>query len=361
MQLVNDDGNPAPHGPVLLDPDGVACALAPVRVGALVNGTTFSLPADGTAAHGLAASADCAPAENDASYARYTLTLRNDGDDALTIDDLYLDLGVAAGTAGSAVAGAAPAGGSAEPLDTPDAYLLLPYAGQSGRRLLVMPYDTTQFDLCEPLALAGTSIAVRCYLRAAARRHAAEYATHHWVNPARSFTLAPHRAASFTLLLAFAASEHDAASFLVRFAETPLGYEDGANGMQSLYHFLLDDPKSIHASRDMVNGSVSATITDGRLASLTTPTGGIEAIDPDMGFGDASVTYADGRSYSTIGQGGHRGEHGESVFRDGPLTIGFDFALDGGTLRYTLGLSNTGDAPVRLGGGKTPRPTPWTP
>lgn len=349
MQLVNDDGNPAPHGPVLLDPDGVACALAPVRVGALVNGTTFSLPADGTAAHGLAASADCAPAENDDPYARYTLTLRNDGDDALTIDDLYLDLGVAASAAGAdSAAGTAPAGGSAEPLDTPDAYLLLPYAGQSERRLLVMPYDTTQFDLCEPLALAGTSIAVRCYLRAAARRHAAEYATHHWVNPARSFTLAPHRAASFTLLLAFAASEHDAASFLVRFAETPLGYEDGANGMQSLYHFLLDDPKSIHASRDMVNGSVSATITDGRLASLTTPTGGIEAIDPDMGFGDASVTYADGRSYSTIGQGGHRGEHGESVFRDGPLTIGFDFALDGGTLRYTLGLSNTGDAPVRL-------------
>lgn len=110
MQLINDDGNPAPHGPVLLDPDGVACALAPVRVGALVDGTTFGLPTDGTAVHGLAASAACAPAGNDDPYARYTLTLRNDGDDTLTIDDLYLDLGVADGNGSPTAAGAAPAG-----------------------------------------------------------------------------------------------------------------------------------------------------------------------------------------------------------------------------------------------------------
>ncbi|KAB8286606.1 hypothetical protein DSM100688_2246 [Bifidobacterium ramosum] len=358
MELINDDASSV----ILSDPNGIRCPLRPIAVGATVHGrpasTTLSAQPN---ADGLVASASLAPAASDDAYVRYTLTVRNAGAEPVTLDDLYLDFGIADDAA--VVTSDTAVADDDHPLDTPDAYLLLPYAGQRDHRLLVMPYNTTQIELVETITPHGTphdngaphAPVYRCYLRSAGRRASydasAAHATRRWVNPARSLTLAPGRSASFTLLLTFAASEHDIASFLVRFAETPLGFADGANGMYSLYHFLLDDPKSIHASHDLVNGWQAATITDGRLASLTTPTGGIEAIDPDMGFGDVTITYADGGTFSTVGLDGHLDAHGDAAFRDdthGPLATTLAFRLDGRTLRAAITLANTGDEPLTL-------------
>ncbi|KAA8827093.1 DUF5695 domain-containing protein [Bifidobacterium myosotis] len=367
MQIINDDDRF-----MLTDPHGTACPLAPITVGAVCVTASGSRVTTGALtgqpdAHGIGVTVAIDGTTDDV-YASLTVTVRNDGDAPVTLDDLYADFGVAR-TASNAnlpaglVSRSLDAGVSASgthtaydpssithpddrptPLESPDAFLLLPYAGQRDFRLLVMPYDTTQFELVEPNGPSD----YRCYLRSAGRRGAPEYSNTHWHEPARTLTLAPGRAESFTILLTFASSENDIASFLVRFAQTPRGFADGVNGMDSLYHFLLDDPKSIHASHDLTNGYQSAVITDGRLSSLTTPAGGIEAIDPDMGFGDVTITYDNDRKFSTAGLNGHLDADGDAVFRDGPLEATLSFRLDGRTLHATVSLANTGSEPLTL-------------
>ena len=280
---------------------------------------------------------------DDGTHIRYDLTLRNVGDESVTLDDLAIDVMTWIDPA---------SGNDADPLprceDAPDHYLLLSYAGDAGHRLLIMPLDDTQFEWCEPIT-QGECAGYRCHIASTAVRHAMDREAPtpiRWKHPATSITLRAHRHITLSVLMRPVLGEHEAASFLVRMSETPLGYADGVNGMHSLYHFLLDDPKDIRTSRDLTNGYHAATITEGRLASLSCPSGGIEAIDPDIAFGDVTLVYRDGRTWTTTGRYDRSTPEGDLAFDDGPIAVRLSFRLEGPDLRAGVLLSNHGPTPI---------------
>ena len=223
-----------------------------------------------------------------------------------------------------------------------DYYLWLP-GNRGSDRLLMAPVGETQFAMCETLADRRT---IRCYLFAANRRAATQ--RHPWVNPARPLHLEPGEGQEWAVLYGAARTDVQVAETLVGRGRTPLSFHSGVNGMRAIAHHFADGHPSLRVNRQLVNDVYCATITDGRLSSLTATAGSVEAIDPDCAFGDFAIELADGNTLSTADESAYSGDDG-SVCVDGHgarLSMGFSALPE--ALRYEATVENAGQTPLTI-------------
>ena len=236
--------------------------------------------------------------------------------------------------------------------DAEDWYLLLPTDGVPEERLIVLPYDDTQLDLCEELPDG----VFRCYLCATARRKAPEYEGVVWRQLPQALFFAPGEERRWIFLIATARTVDQVASVLLTYGKTPLGFQCGANPMRMVAHHFDDVKVDAHVNSQLVDDRIAATFTDGVLSQLTCVKGSIEVIAPDHPFGHASIHADDGRTLDTTDKRRFTSDDGSLCVQEDGLRLSVRFELKRGILRYLLEVANVGDAPVAIDDVRVPLP-----
>ncbi|HHV10094.1 MAG TPA: hypothetical protein GXX75_07435 [Clostridiales bacterium] len=259
-------------------------------------------------------------------FAKFIIELHNNSSKEVVINDFYVDFSVE---------------GSDKKIVFPeqeDYYLLLPIATDMNERLLVFPYDKTQIELCEIFPESGV---IRCYLYAAARKSAPEFRHAPWQNPSRSLVMAPGTGFQAVFYLTFAASETEVINFTGRYGKTPLEINGPACGLRTIGHHFFETPVSLDIYKDMSNGEISATVTNGRLSSLKSTKGSIESIDPKHPFGDICLECSDGRKFTTRGEIGTFADDAGYTYDLEDLRVTTKYDLCNELLTFDLSIKNT--------------------
>lgn len=260
------------------------------------------------------------------SVVKYQIKLSNESQSDIVLEDFFVDFPLGGITAGMV-----------DDTDFDDYYILHP-ADQYGRRLLIMPYNRTQMELCEADSEAGI---YRCYLYAAGRKRESCYQGRVWKNRIRELKMRGGEDREWTFYLTFTENDRQTSEILMRYGRVPLAVGDGVNAMRTLGHHFGEEPVSLHVYKELANAYHCAVFENGRLCSLKSTKGSVEAIDPDVPFGDICLKTKDGAWISTFGEGGVDGEdkHTQKFFGNG-MAICSHFELNGKVLSYVVTLEN---------------------